>query len=114
MMDASTTVAALREIVHRFVEDRDWEAYHNPKDLAVALSIEASELLERFLWREAPRGNEIPPEERAAIVEELADVVIYALHFANAIQTDVSDAVAAKTAKNEAKYAADRFRGRTR
>lgn len=114
MPDASTTVADLRVRLGRFVRERDWEGYHNPKDLAAALSIEASELLERFLWQDAGPGTAFPEEDRQAIADELADVVIYALHFANAMDLDVSEAVARKMGKNEAKYPVERFKGRAR
>lgn len=110
MADATVTVGALRERVRAFVRARDWETFHNPKDVAMALSIEASELLEHFLWAAPPQ--DVGAAERAAISDELADVVVYALAFANALDLDVSEAVAAKMAKNEARYPAATFKGR--
>ena len=112
MVDATATVGELRERIARFVKARDWERFHNPKDLAIALSIEASELLERFLWREPAPPSRMTAEERAAITDELADVLIYGLNLGNALGIDVSDAILAKVAKNEARYPAYRFRGR--
>lgn len=76
MVDATTTVGELQERVRRFVRERDWKRFHDPKDLAIAISIEASELLERFLWREAIPAASLSPEDRTAAAEELADVVI--------------------------------------
>ncbi|HEY7587225.1 MAG TPA: nucleotide pyrophosphohydrolase [Thermoplasmata archaeon] len=111
MADTTATVRELRDCVQEFVRARDWERFHNPKDLAVALSIEASELLQRFLW-EPPRPPEsYAPDDRAAFADELADVAIYTLSFANAMGIDLSEAVLAKVSKNEAKYPAERFRG---
>lgn len=104
MADARVTLADLRQRLQAFVEARAWGRYHNPKDLALALSIEASELLEHFLWRPPPEPASLSPEERDGIAEELADVVIYALHLANALDADVSDAVLRKMGKNEGRF----------
>jgi len=107
-MDADTTVEALRAEVARFVAERDWAKYHNPKDVALGISVEAAELLELFLWQE--KTEPMPP----AAVDELADVVIYCLSFANAAGIDLSTAVRSKLAKNAAKYPAEEWRGRAR
>jgi NTP pyrophosphatase (non-canonical NTP hydrolase) len=114
MADDATTVRALRERVAAFVHARDWEPFHVPKELAVAMSVEVSELLERFLWR-APAGpSTLSQDERDGIAEELADVLIYGLSLGNALDLDVSDVILAKLAKDETKYPVDRFRGRAR
>ncbi len=110
MVDADTTVAELRERVRAFVHARDWERFHTPKDLAIALSVEASELLEPFLWRDA--SSRLSAKQRASVAEELADVVIYGLSLANALDLDLSEAVLDKLRKDERKYPAQRFRGR--
>ena len=88
-----------------FRDDRDWEQFHNPKDLAIALSIEASELLEAFLWKS--------PEEASQekIKEELADVLAYALLLANSCNLDVTRIVEEKIEKNSLKYPVDKARG---
>lgn len=114
MADAAVTVAQLRERVREFVKAREWEAFHNPKDLAIALSVEASELLERFLWQEPPAPGDLLGEDRQGIAEELADVMVYGLSLANALGLDLSDAILSKLAKAEGKYPADVFRGRAR
>src|SRR5437867_10531487 len=111
MVDGTTTVGALRTAVRRFVRERDWERFHLPKDLAIAISIEASELLERFLWRDPAPSATLSSEDRSAIAEELADVVIYGVSLADGLEVDLSDAVLAKLKKDEAKYPADRYRG---
>ena len=114
MVDGTTTVGALRTAVRRFVRERDWERFHLPKDLAIAISVEASELLERFLWRDPAPAAMLSSEDRSAIAEELADVVIYGVSLADVLEVDLSDAVLAKLKKDEAKYPADRYRGRAR
>jgi NTP pyrophosphatase (non-canonical NTP hydrolase) len=88
-----------------FRDDRDWEQFHNPKDLAIALSIEASELLEAFLWKS--------PEEarQEKVKEELADVLAYALLLAHSCNLDVTRIVEEKIEKNNLKYPVDKARG---
>ncbi len=112
MADATTTVSELRERVQAFVRARDWERFHAPKELALAISIESAELVERFLWREAVPAASLSVEDRASIAEELSDVFIYGLSLANALDLDLSNAIRAKLSKDEAKYPTGRFRGR--
>jgi len=114
MVDSGTSVAQLRERVRLFVHARDWERFHSPKDLAMAISIEASELLENFLWREPGPLATWSPEVRDAVGEELADILIYGLSFANVLDLDLSEAILAKLKKDEAKYPRDQYRGRAR
>ncbi|MDO8543436.1 MAG: nucleotide pyrophosphohydrolase [Opitutaceae bacterium] len=112
--DSATTVAALRERVLGFVRDRDWEQFHTPKNLSMALAAEAAELMEHFLWATAEQSVAVAnePSKRAKIAEELADVVIYALEFANMTGLDVSAAIEAKMAANAKKYPIEKARGR--
>lgn len=114
MSDIHTTVAELRELVRSFVDARDWRQFHSPKNLSMALAIEAAELMEHFQWiaPEASRRVSDDPEKREAVAEELADVLCYALAIANELELDVSQAMRAKMRKNELKYPADAFRGR--
>ena len=114
MVDATTSVGELRDRVRQFVHAWDWESFHTPKDLAMAISIEASELLDLFLWRGAAGATDLLPADRSAVAEELADIVIYGLSLANALDLDLSDAVLSKLRVDEAKYPVDRFRGRAR
>ena len=109
-MDSEATVGELREIVARFIRERDWEKYHRPKDLAMAISIEAAELMELFLW-ERDSGGAMPEEVAGKARDELADIAIYCLSFANAQGWDLSDAVKEKVRMNEAKYPAEKYRG---
>ena len=114
MVDATTSVGELRERVRQFVHARDWERFHSPKDLAMAISIEASELLELFLWRGSGTPAELSSADRSAVAEELADVLIYGLSLANALEMDLSEAMLAKLKKDEAKYPPEEYRGRAR
>ena len=108
MPDATTTVAALKEQMRRFVAERAWEPYHSPKNLAMALAVEAAELMEHFLWADAEGSRAIAhdPDRRAAVADELADVAGQILNLCNVLGIDLSDAIAAKMAKNAVKYPA--------
>lgn len=111
MADAVTTVGDLRACVQDFVRARDWERFHRPRDLAMALSVEASELVELYLWQDDKASKRSSGLDRTALADELADVVIYALSVCNAVGLDLSEAVADKIRKNEVRYPADRVRG---
>jgi len=114
MSDAVTTVQELRQAMQAFVDERDWRQFHTPKNLAMSLAIEAAEVMEHFQWVDVPesvaRGQD--PLRRVAIAEELADVCCYLLSLANALEVDLSAAVADKLVKNAAKYPATVYRGR--
>jgi dCTP diphosphatase len=112
MSDKDTTIGSLRDQLKAFNQDRDWGQYHSPRNLAMALSAEVGELLALYLWCEdqGPQPRIASREPRVA--EELADVTICLLNLAEAAGVDLSEAVAAKLAKNEAKYPVGRVKGR--
>lgn len=112
MLDNKTTVDALKDEVRSFIERREWDKYHNPRDLAMSLSIEAAELLEVFQWRDSMEIEEKMPELRGRIEEELADIAIYALSLCIALKTDLSRIIIEKMKKNEDKYPVDRYKGK--
>lgn len=114
MSDASTTVAQLRALVDQFVAERDWKQFHTPKDLSMALAIEAAELMEHFQWLDPAESRAVAddPIKRAAAGEELADVICYALALAAELKLDVSETLKAKMVKNALKYPVTEFRGR--
>jgi NTP pyrophosphatase (non-canonical NTP hydrolase) len=114
LTDTLTTVADLKTRVLAFVRERDWEQFHTPKNLSMALAAETGELMEHFLWAtpEQSRALASEPARRARIADELADVVIYALEFANMTGLDVSAAIEAKMAANAKKYPVEKARGR--
>ena len=114
MSDTTTTVAALKELVDDFVDQRDWHQFHAPKNLAMSLAIEAAELMEHFQWISPDESRRVAddPQRLSAVAEELADVLCYALAMANELNLDLSTAVRGKIAKNEQKYPAEEYRGR--
>lgn len=111
--DLQTPVGQLREMVAHFVAERDWHQFHAPKNISMALAIEAAELMEHFQWItvEASRAD-LEPAKRAAIGEEIADVMCYAMALCNEMGFDVATLMREKMKKNVAKYPAEEFRGR--
>ncbi len=115
LTDSTTTISELKARVLTFVHERDWEQFHSPKNLSMALAAETGELMEHFLWatNEQSRGIAADPVKRGKIADELADVVIYALEFANITGLDVTAAIEAKMAANAKKYPVEKARGRS-
>ncbi len=114
MADETTTVSALRRMLAEFVAEREWEKYHDAKNLSMAIAIETAELMEHFQW---VRSEELPEllgdeERRADIADEVADITCFVLALANALDLDLSEAVMRKMKRNADKYPADVFRGR--
>ena len=104
----------LVENVHTFVKERDWQVFHTPKNLAMCLSVEASELLELYQWQiwqidsEAPGGG---PPERARVEEEVGDVLISLINFCDATGIDLIESAQQKLLQIQEKYPADSVRG---
>jgi len=114
MPDTTTTLAVLRDAVRRFAAERDWEQFHNPKNLSMGLAVEAGELMEHFLWMEGEASRNIQHDQArlGMVADELADVAVYLLNLANTLNIDLSDAIVAKIAKNALKYPAGKYKGR--
>jgi dCTP diphosphatase len=113
--DATTTIADLKDRVLAFSRERDWEQFHSPKNLSMALAAEAGELMEHFLWADAGGSRDRCREtaRRQKIEEEIADVVIYSLEFANVTGIDLAASIEAKLAANAQKYPVEKARGRS-
>lgn len=95
------------ERIKKFRDDREWKQFHTPGNLAKAISIEASELLESFLWDDEKFNKE-------HVEEELADVIVYCLHMADALEVDIEEIINKKMDKNEAKYPVEKARGNSK
>lgn len=105
------TFDEVTQMVIDFREERDWGQFHNPKDLAISLYLEAAELLETFQWS----GNDLEvAEKRSHAAAELADVTIYCMYLADALGVDLLDEVARKIENNAAKYPVDKAKGNSR
>src|SRR4026207_70799 len=112
--DNTTTIAELRRRVADFVAERDWSQFHSPKNVSMALAVEAAELMEHFQWLTIEESRDIPndPAKLADVADEIAHVVGYSMALANELGIDLSQAIRAKMIKNAQKYPADQYRGR--
>lgn len=114
--DQDTPIAELRERWAQFVREREWDQYHSPKNLAMALSVEAAELMEHFLWIDNEESRRVvqDPRRLEQVADEIADVagVIFAL--CNSLGLDLATIVRNKMARNEQKYPVERIRGKYR
>ena len=104
--DTDTTIAELRQAVQQFVIARHWQHYHSPKNLAMSIAIEAAEIMEHFQWSanqdSAKLRNDVAM--RNEVADELADVLIYCLSFANQAEIDISTVVRAKLERNQQRF----------
>ena len=107
-------LARLRAIVRQFVDERDWDQFHTPKNLSSALAVEAAELLEHFQWLKDGRAEELGPDKLVEVRHEMADVLVYLVRLADKLDVDLMAAVEEKMVLNRAKYPADKVRGDAR
>jgi dCTP diphosphatase len=104
----------LRDRLRRFATERDWEQFHSPKNLAIALNVEAAELLEHFQWLTDDASKNLSAPDLARVREELADVLLYLIRLADQLGVDLLAAADAKIDVNARKYPADKARGSNR
>ena len=104
-------IQKLRERLRRFAEERDWDQFHSPKNLAMALSVEAAELLEHFQWLSDADSQSLSIEKRDKIREEVADVFLYLIRLADKLEIDLAAAAAEKIEINASKYPIQKARG---
>ncbi len=116
LKDNETSIGSLKDAVRDFVHKRRWEKYHNPKDLAESICIEAAELLQLFQWTKPEESENIKCnlEKAQRIKEELADVVLYCLSMANSLDFDLSTGILSKIEQNKRKYPAELYQGAAR
>lgn len=114
MNDNETPIKSLKDSVRNFVHKRQWEKYHNPKDLAESICIEASELLELFQWITPSESRKMKTDtlKHQQIREELSDVIIYCLSMANTLDIDLTNAILQKLEHNEKKYPSKLYKGK--
>ena len=105
---------SLKEKILAFRKARDWEQFHDPKNLAEAVSIEAGELLANFLWKDVPGGRKLSEMELTNAREEAADILIFLTYLSEELGFDLLDAASDKIKKNEEKYPVEKARGNSR
>ena len=111
---ADSDLTRLRDIVRTFVDERDWDQFHTPKNLASALSVEAAELLEHFQWLQHGRLDELGEDKLLEVRHEMADVLVYLVRLADKLDVDLFGAVQDKMVLNREKYPAELVRGDAR
>lgn len=112
-MDNNTTLLALKDVVQRFCEDRDWDKFHNAKDLAIGIVTESSELIEHFRFKSLPEIEEMfsDANTKLDITEELSDVLFFVLRFAQMYNIDLTTELIRKIEINSLKYPIDKCKG---
>jgi NTP pyrophosphatase (non-canonical NTP hydrolase) len=105
------SIETLREALRQFASERDWNQFHSPKNLAIALSVEAAELLEHFQWIPEVESAALAPDQKAKVREEVADVLLYLIRLADKLDIDLVAAAADKIRLNAEKYPVDKARG---
>ena len=113
-MAETENLEKLRVRLRHFVAERDWDQFHNPKNLVMALSVEAGELVEHFQWLTEEQSRTLPPAKTAEVADELADVLIYLVRIADKLGVDLFAAANAKIDRNETKYPARLVKGSAR
>ncbi|MCK6408072.1 nucleotide pyrophosphohydrolase [Thauera sp.] len=109
---AIDALIALRDAMRDFAAEREWEVFHTPKNLAMALAGEAGEVIEHFQWLTAEQSAALPPDTREEVAFELADVLLYLVRLADVLDIDLADAARRKIALNAQRYPVERARGR--
>jgi NTP pyrophosphatase (non-canonical NTP hydrolase) len=113
-MSREASLNALRERLRRFAAERDWQQFHTPKNLAMALSVESAELLEHFQWLTAEQSARLDAKTRRAVADELADVLLYLTRLADVLDIDLLAAARVKLRLNAKKYPVAKARGNAR
>lgn len=104
----------LKNRLRCFADERDWEQFHSPKNLAMALSVEVAELVEHFQWLTEDESRNLPEETRNEVAQEIADVQIYLVRLADKLGVDILEVAEAKLQGNEKRYPANRVKGSSR
>ncbi|MCW1886930.1 nucleotide pyrophosphohydrolase [Luteolibacter flavescens] len=107
----SDSIAELTTRIRSFVDAREWQQFHNPKDMAVAIAAEAGELLQHFVWQQPDQVEKRTDERRDEIASEIADVGILLFEMADLLGMNLGEVMERKIARNEERYPADKARG---
>ena len=113
MSDFTTTVESLKNDVKKFIEDRDWQQFHSPKNLSMAIASEAAELMDLFLWCESAASYEELERRRQDVEDEIADIAFALLSFCVRHNIDLSKAIAHKQIEKERKYPIEKCKGKS-
>lgn len=109
---ADDSLMQLRSKINDFVRERDWEQFHSPKNLSMAMIVEAAELVEHFQWDTPEASQTLSPEKRTEVSHELADTFVYLLRIAEVLEIDLIAAANAKIKLNAIKYPVEKAKGK--
>ena len=110
-MPIPSDLLLLRDKLRAFAEARDWDQFHSPKNLSMALMVEAAELMEHFQWLTEAQSETLDPAKQTAVAEELADILLYLVRLSDKLGVNLPEAALLKLEKNAVKYPADKVRG---
>jgi dCTP diphosphatase len=110
-MTHQSDLLMLRDKLRAFAEARDWDQFHSPKNLSMALMVEVAELMEHFQWLTEEQSGNLDAAKKAVVAEELADILLYLVRLSDKLEVDLLEAARHKLEKNAVKYPADRVRG---
>jgi NTP pyrophosphatase (non-canonical NTP hydrolase) len=113
-MSEPDALVDLRDRLRRFAAERDWDQFHSPKNLVMALSVEVAELMEHFQWLEGEASRRLPDDTLAKVSEEAADVLVYLVRLADQLDINLAGAARAKIEANGRKYPVEKARGSIR
>lgn len=108
---SDTGLETIKQQLRQFAAERDWDQFHSPKNLTMALSVEAAELLEHFQWLTEQESQQLPAEKQQAVAHEMADILVYLIRLADKLDVDLLQAVQEKLALNAEKYPVEKVRG---
>jgi dCTP diphosphatase len=111
LMPNKSELLILRDQLRTFAEAREWDQFHSPKNLSMALMVEVAELMEHFQWLTEEQSFDLPAENKFAVGEELADILLYLIRLADKLGVDLQQAALQKLEKNAVKYPVDQVRG---
>lgn len=114
MKDSETTINEIKKLIKEFISEREWEKYHNPKNIAESICIESSELLELFQWRNTEESEKLIKNDKfkEKVSEEIADIIIFSLSMAIRANFDVTKAIIKKLKINKEKYPVEKYKGK--
>lgn len=110
-MTDQSDLLMLRDKLRAFAEARDWDQFHSPKNLSMALMVEVAELMEHFQWLTEAQSGKLDAAKKAVVAEELADILLYLVRLSDKLGVDLTKAALQKLEKNAAKYPAEQVRG---
>lgn len=113
MNDTVTTIETLKKQLQKFIDERDWNQFHSPKNMSMGIAVEAAELMELFLWVDTQKSFDVIQEKREQVEHEIADIAIFVLMFCSENKIDLAQAIEKKMKLNAEKYPVEKSKGKS-